>query len=677
MGARRNGNSLLARPFGDFDRLLRQYEQTELLRFTTVGSVDDGKSTLIGRLLYESQALYQDHISSVRKASAKKGHEIDFSLFTDGLKAEREQGITIDVAYRCFATARRRFIIADVPGHEQYTRNMVTGASTAQLAIILIDAQKGILPQSKRHAFIASLLGVQHVAAAVNKMDLVGYDRSVFDRICDDFRAFAPKLALKDIVFIPLSALVGDNVVERSANMPWYDGATLLNHLETAHIAGDQNLIDFRFPVQYVLRPDANFRGYSGQIVGGVARVGDEVTVLPSGLRSRITRIVTTDGDLPYAFPPMSVTLCLEHDRDVSRGDMLVHPANLPRMDQRIEAMLVWMDTRPLQVGRAYQLKHTTRVLPAHVASLHYRIDPNDLHRQEAPELGLNEIGRVEIETHQPLMYDEYARNRRTGGFILIDPQTNGTVGAGMIIERALHRGATGAMVGMKPRMDTEEHGTEPGILNRVHPCESVVNSVVPVSRNIVAHSGHVAGADRMRLLGQKAVTLWMTGLSGSGKSSLAYALEKRLFDDGRLCYVIDGDNVRQGLNRDLGFAPEDRAENLRRVAEVARLFNDAGVIVITSFISPHRRNRDDARRIIGAERFLEVFVDAPIAVCEGRDPKGLYRKARAGEIADFTGVSASYEAPAAPDIHLPTGQWSFDVCVQRLRAQLAERGIC
>ncbi len=632
----------------DFDRLLRQYEQIELLRFTTVGSVDDGKSTLIGRLLYESQSLYQDHISSVRKASAKKGTEIDFSFFTDGLKAEREQGITIDVAYRCFATARRRFIIADVPGHEQYTRNMVTGASTAQLAVILIDAEKGILPQSRRHAFIASLLGVQHVVAAVNKMDLVGYDQAVFDRICDDFRAFAPKLALKDIVFIPLSALDGDNVVARSENMPWYAGTTLLNHLETALIAGDQNLIDFRFPVQYVLRPDASFRGYAGQIVGGVARVGDEVTVLPSGLRSRITRIVTKDGDLPYAFPPMSVTFCLEHDRDISRGDMLVHPANLPRMDQRIEAMLVWMDTRPLQVGKAYQLKHTTRVLPAHVASLHYRMDPNDLHRQEASALGLNEIGRVEIETHQPLMYDEYARNRRTGGFILIDPQTNGTVGAGMIIERSLHRGAIAS---------AEERA--------------------PVSKNVVAHAGHVAAADRARLLGQKAVTLWMTGLSASGKSSLAYALEKRLFDDGRLCCVIDGDNVRQGLNRDLGFAPEDRAENLRRVAEVARLFNDAGVIVITSFISPYRQNRDEARRIIGPERFLEVFVDSPIAVCEERDPKGLYRKARAGEIPDFTGVSAAYEPPAAPEIRLPTAEWTFETCLQHLRAQLAERGIC
>ncbi len=632
----------------DLDRLLRQYEQTELLRFTAVGSVDDGKSTLIGRLLYESESLYQDHISSVRKASEKKGQAMDFSYFTDGLKAEREQGITIDVAYRCFATARRRFIIADVPGHEQYTRNMVTGASTAQLAVILIDAQKGILQQSKRHAFIASLLGVQHVVAAVNKMDLVGYDRSVFDRISDEFRAFAPKLELKDIVFIPLSALVGDNVVERSANMPWYDGTTLLNHLETVLITGDQNLIDFRFPVQYVLRPDANFRGYAGQIVGGVARVGDEVAVLPSGLRSRITRIVTRDGDLPYAFPPMSVALCLEDDRDVSRGDMLVHPANRPRMDQRIEAMLVWMDSRPLQVGRSYHLKHTTRVLPAHVASLHYRLDPNDLHRQAAPELGLNEIGRVEIEIHQPLMYDEYARNRRTGGFILIDPQTNGTVGAGMIIERALHRGVT-----------------------------AEASERAPVSRNIIAHNGQVATADRARLLRQKPVTLWMTGLSGSGKSSLAYALEKRLFDDARLCYVIDGDNVRYGLSRDLGFAPEDRTENLRRVAEVARLFNDAGVIVITAFISPYQRNREDARRIIGGERFIEVFVDAPLDVCEQRDPKGLYRKARAGEIADFTGVSATFEAPAAPDIHLPTSQWSFDVCVQHLRAQLSERGIC
>ena len=632
----------------DLNALLQRYEQAELLRLTTVGSVDDGKSTLIGRLLYESQSLYQDHISSVRKASAVKGQEIDFSLFTDGLKAEREQGITIDVAYRCFATERRRFIIADVPGHEQYTRNMVTGASTAHLAVILIDAERGILPQSKRHAFIASLLGVQHVVVAVNKMDRVGYDRAVFERICDEFRAFAAKLTLKDVVFIPLSALAGDNVVERSARTPWYEGTTLLNHLETVHIAADQNLIDFRLPVQYVLRPDASFRGYAGQIAGGVVRVGDEVTALPSGQRSRVTRIVTRDGDLQYAFPPMSVTLCLEHERDISRGDMIVHPANLPRVDRRLEAMLVWMDTRPMQTGRTYLLKHTTRTVSTGIAALRYRIDPNDLHRHDATELGLNEIGRVEFDAHLPLMYDEYTRNRRTGGFVLIDPLTNGTVGAGMIIERALRREA-----------------------------EKREAQQTPVSRNITAHAGHVTVADRAALLRQKGVTLWLTGLSASGKSTLAYEFEKRLIADGRLCYVLDGDNIRHGLNRDLGFSPEDRAENLRRVAEVARLFNEAGVIVITAFISPYQRNRDDARRIVGAERFLEVFVDAPIGVCESRDPKGLYRKARAGEIGEFTGVSAPYEPPATPEIRLPTGEWTLEECVEHLRAKLTERGVC
>ena len=629
-----------------FSELLRHYEEADLLRFTTAGSVDDGKSTLMGRLLHDTNSIHEDQLSSVRKVSRARGQELDLSYFTDGLKAEREQGITIDVAYRHFSTPRRRFIMADTPGHEQYTRNMVTGASTADLALILVDARKGLLTQSKRHGFIASLLGMQHMVVAVNKMDLVDYRQEVFDRISRQYSDFAAKLTTRDLVFIPICALHGDNVVEFSPKMPWYGGPTLLSHLETVHISSDRNLIDFRFPVQYVLRPNAEFRGYAGQVVGGVVRVGDAVVALPSGKGSRVKRIVTADGDLAYAFTPQSVTLCLEDEIDVSRGDMLVHPANRPRVESEVEAMLVWMDMTPLQLGKSYLIKHTTQLVRGEVASLRYRIDPSDLHRRPAAELQMNDIGRCELRLQRPLLCDEYAHNRRTGNLILIDPVTNNTAGAGMIIARALHRG-------------------EP---------ESAPGSTA--LRHITVQSGHVAAEDRATLLGQRPVTLWLTGLSGSGKTALSYAVEKRLVESGHAACVLDGDNIRDNLNKDLGFSPADRKENIRRVAEVARLFNDAGLTVIAAFISPCCEDRYDAARIIGAERFIEVFVDAPLDVCERRDAKGLYRKARTGEIREFTGVSAPYEPPEHPQLHVRTDVLCIDEEVELVVQCLRSRGV-
>lgn len=599
-----------------------------MLRFTTAGSVDDGKSTLIGRLLHDSKNIYEDHLASLEKDSIKAGREeVDLALLTDGLKAEREQGITIDVAYRHFATPKRRFIIADTPGHEQYTRNMVTGASTANLAIILIDARNGVLTQSKRHGFIASLLGIPHLVVAVNKMDLVDYSQAAFEEICGEYRDFLAKLPSRDVEFIPMSALRGDNVVQRSAKMPWYDGPPVLRHLETVHIASDQNLIDLRFPVQYVLRPNQQFRGYCGTVASGVVRVGDEVVALPSGHRSRVSRIVAAGDEVEHAFPPQSVAICLEDEIDISRGDMLAHPANLPWTANEVEAMLIWMDTQPMKLGRQYVIKHTTRTVRGRISELKYRIDPNTLHRQETDSLSLNEIGRIGIQLLRPVLCDEYASNRQTGSFIVIDPQTNFTVGAGMVIDRS-HRYSAAR----HPELDS-------GSL-----------------RNLTRHIGQVSTEDRERLFGHRPVTIWLTGLSGSGKSTLAYALEKRLTEEGHACFVLDGDNVRHGLNRDLGFSADDRAENIRRIAEVARLMNEAGMIVITSFISPFRADRAGAKEIIGAERFSEVFVDTPIEVCEQRDPKGLYAKARKGEIAEFTGITSPYEAPDAPAVVIESG---------------------
>jgi len=626
---------------GSLEQFLRQVQEADLLRFTTAGSVDDGKSTLIGRLLHDSKNIYEDHLASLAKDSRAAGREeIDFALLTDGLKAEREQGITIDVAYRHFATPKRRFIIADTPGHEQYTRNMVTGASTANLAIILIDARNGVLTQSKRHGFIASLLGIPHLVVAVNKMDLVDYSQAVYEEICEEYREFCAKLPGRDVTFIPMSALMGDNVVQRSARMPWYDGTPVLSHLENVHIASDQNLIDLRFPVQYVLRPNQSFRGYCGTVASGVVRVGDEVVALPSGNKTRVSRILAAGDDVDHAFPPQSVVVCLEDEIDLSRGDMIAHPANLPWTASDVEAMLIWMDTQPLKLGRQYVIKHTTRTIRGRINELKYRIDPNTLHRQQADSLSLNEIGRIGMQLLRPVLCDEYARNRQTGSFVVIDPQTNFTVGAGMVIDRSHRYEAADTMV---------------------------------ADRNLTRHVGQVSSEERERLFGHRPVTIWLTGLSGSGKSTLAYALEKRLTEEGHACFVLDGDNVRHGLNRDLGFSEDDRAENIRRVAEVAKLMNDSGLIVITSFISPFRADRAAAKEIIGADRFSEVFVDAPIEVCEQRDPKGLYAKARKGEIAEFTGISSPYEAPEEPSLVIETATMAGEQCTEALLAHLKQ----
>ncbi len=625
-----------------FDDLLHQVQHADLLRFTTAGSVDDGKSTLIGRLLHDAKGIYEDQLAAVQQASRKSGQEdIDFALLTDGLKAEREQRITIDVAYRHFSTPRRRFIIADTPGHEQYTRNMVTGASTANLAIILIDARAGVLTQSKRHGFIASLLGIPHIMVAVNKMDLVDFRQDVFERIRAEYSEYAARFRTRDLTFIPISALLGDNVVQRSARMPWYDGPTLLNHLETVHIAGDNNLIDLRFPVQHVLRPHGDFRGYCGTVASGILRVGDEVAVLPAGTVTRVSRIIGPNGDLPRAFPPQSVTVCLADEVEAGRGAMLAHPANVPWVANEVEAMVIWMHDEPLRRDVPYLIKHTTQTVRGQVAELNYRIDPNTLHRQPAETLGLNEIGRLRLKLFNPLFCDEYERNRQTGGFIVIDPIHHFTVAAGLIIDR------------------THGYGVPQ----------------VTKSRNLVKHTGHVTPADRAGLLKQTPATLWLTGLSGSGKSTIAYALEQRLIAAGHACVVLDGDNIRHGLNRNLGFSPEDRQENIRRIAEVAKLFNDAGLIVITAFISPYRADRANAKTIIGDDRFVEVLVDAPLDACEARDVKGLYAKARAGQIPEFTGISAPYEAPETPDLRLDTVHNDVDALVEALWDGLAGRG--
>jgi len=637
----------------DISEYLKRHESKDLLRLLTCGSVDDGKSTLIGRLLYDSHMIYEDQLASVTKDSKVWGttdEGFDPALLTDGLRAEREQGITIDVAYRYFSTDKRKFIIADCPGHEQYTRNMATGASNCNLAVILIDARHGVITQTRRHSFICSLLGIKHVVVAVNKMDLVDWSEEKYEQIMRDFNTFVARLNFSDIHFIPMSALKGDNVVEHSKNLAWYDGPTFLHHLESLNISTDRNLIDMRLPVQYVLRPSPGFRGLSGTLASGVLRAGDEVTSLPSRQKSKIKAIYGPDGELQEAFSPMAITVTLEDKIDVSRGDMLVPINNMPHIGNEFEAMVVWMHEDAARPGQSYLVKHSCSMIPGVLSDIRYKIDVNTMKSVKGEDeesaaidaLDLNEIGRCHITLHRPIAFDPYDRNRATGSFIIVDRVSNVTVGAGMIVDRIVSK---------------SDHQR------------------APVSQNIFRTSSLVSSDDRKSLLGQRGATIWLTGLSASGKSTIAVQLEQQLIAQGRLCYILDGDNVRHGLNRDLGFSMEDRKENIRRIAEVAALMNEAGVIVISSFISPYRLDRQSARDVIGEESFIEAFVQASLEVCEQRDPKGLYVKARSGEIPQFTGISDPYEEPENAEITLQTEELTPDDAARIIIEDLQVRG--
>jgi bifunctional enzyme CysN/CysC len=608
-------------------------KERDLLRFTTAGSVDDGKSTLIGRLLFDTKQIFQDQLDQLEHASRLRGEEgVNLALLTDGLRAEREQGITIDVAYRYYSTAKRKFIIADTPGHEQYTRNMVTGASTADLAVILIDARNGVLTQSKRHGIIASLLGIPHIVVCVNKMDLVEFSHERFDEIVAEYKEFAQKLNVHDIEFIPVSALLGDNVVTRSERMPWYDGSPLLQFLENVTISADRNLVDFRFPVQYVVRPHQDFRGFSGQIVSGTIKVGEEVVALPSMQRSRVSGISFYTSELSQAEEGQSIIITLEDEIDISRGDMIVRRHNIPEVEREFEATLCWMDDRhTLSSTTNYIVQHTTQTTQAYVDEIIYQLDVNTLHRAAAETLALNEIGRVKITTAKPLFFDPYDRNRRTGGFILVDPSDYRTVAAGMI-----------------------RHSSR-STIDELRRDERGKRLAQPRSDNVHRDPGLVTLQDRIARQEHEPLCLWLTGLSGSGKSTVARLVEKRLFDDGYQVVRLDGDNVRHGLNGDLGFNREDRKENIRRIGHVARLLYEYGNIVICTFISPYESERSFVRSLFAAGEFVEVFVDATLQEAERRDPKGLYKKARAGEIRGFTGVDAPYEAPIHPEVRLDT----------------------
>ncbi|MEM7466098.1 MAG: sulfate adenylyltransferase subunit CysN [Pseudomonadota bacterium] len=632
----------------DIDAYLAQHEQKELLRFITCGSVDDGKSTLIGRLLYDSKMIYEDQLATLQqdsKTHGTVGGDFDPALLTDGLKAEREQGITIDVAYRYFSTAKRKFIIADTPGHEQYTRNMATGASTADLAIILVDARHGVQTQTRRHSFITSLLGIKHVLVAVNKMDLVDYSEEVFEDIRKEYLDFAARLNITDLNFIPLSALLGDNVVDPTENMAWYQGPTIMKFLETVYIGSDRNLEDFRFPVQYVNRPNLNFRGYCGTIGSGIVRKGDEIVVFPSRKTSTVKEIHTYDGELEEAFSPQSVTLTLEDEIDISRGDVIARPGNVPRMNDRFDAMIVWMAEEAMVPGKTYLIKQTSNTVTGSISTLRYMVDVNTLHRSDAPTLNLNEIGRCTLKLNEPIPFDGYRRNRTTGAFIIIDRITNVTVGAGMIQERAAH--------------ESQDHWDDE-----------------PSSDSLHGEISHVSSAEREARFGQKPVTVLMTGLTGSGKTSLCYALERRLFDQGRACMVLDGQNMRLGISKDLGFSAEERSENLRRSAEVAKLVNESGMICLAAFVAPSEEVRQRVAAEIGDDRFLVVHLSAPVEVCRERDQDGHYALADEGEIANFPGVSAPYDAPTKPDLVLATHELSINECVDQLVTLLEEKDV-
>ena len=635
----------------DIDTYLERHQRKELLRLLTCGSVDDGKSTLIGRLLHDTRQIYEDQLAAVKRDSVKQGTTggaVDLALLTDGLRAEREQGITIDVAYRYFSTDRRKFIIADCPGHEQYTRNMATGASNCHLAIILIDARHGVMPQTRRHSFICALLGIKHLVVAINKMDLVDYDEARHDQIKQDYTDFIAKLEVHDLSFIPMSALTGENVVEPAPSMPWYLGPPLLAHLESVHIASDHNLTDLRFPVQLVQRPSHDFRGFAGTIASGVLRRGDEVVVLPSRARSHIDRIVTFDGDLEQAQAPMAVTLTLTDEVDVSRGDMLCHPDNLPHESDQVEAMIVWMAEKPLVPGRSYLFKQTTRVVPAELATLHHAVDVGSLERRPASSLAMNEVGRVTLALHRPIFLDPYKINRATGAFIIVDRSSNGTVGAGMLLDHT-------ETADTAPRDPWNAPGVDEGPRD-------------PGST--------ITAEERLIRFGQRAVTLLLTGLPASGKATLAYALERKLFDAGRAVTVLHGPAMRRGLSRDLGWSADDRSENLRRSAEVARLINDAGLLCICAFVAPHAAVRQRVHQLLGDERVIEVYLSAPAEVCRQRDKTGMYARAERGELKAFPGVSAPYEPPERPDLALPTDRLGPDECVERVLALLRERGL-
>ena len=632
------------------ERYLEKYGEREMLKLLTCGSVDDGKSTLIGRLLYDSEQVHDDVLAATTKASTKfgtTGEEIDLALLVDGLQAEREQGITIDVAYRYFATDRRKFVIADCPGHVQYTRNMATGASHCDLAIILIDARYGVLEQTHRHSFICALLGIQHFVIAVNKMDLVDYSQDRFDEIRDAYSEFAARLNVKDIHFIPMSALRGENVVHRGESMPWFQGSPLLDHLENVHVASDRNLVDLRFPVQNVLRPNLDFRGYAGTLASGVVRVGDEVTALPSGKTSKVKTIETFDGKLDVAFAPMAVVLTLEDEIDISRGDMIATPNNAPSLANNVEAMVVWFDEKPLTSGQSFLIKQTSAQTSTTVADLRYRTNVGTLRRESAPQLSMNEVGRIQLECARPLAADAYQKNRGTGAFILIDRMSNATVGAGMIVERKIAKDA------LARRSDSHD-----------------------ARSNVRLHDKRKVSADqRQQRLGQRPFTLWITGLPRSGKSTLAYELEHRLFGQEKFVQVLDGEILRMGLNRDLGFSGADRWENQRRAAELAALNRSMGVSTIVALVSPLGFEREQAREIVG-DGFIEIFCDAPLEVCEQRDEDGLYERARAGEIANVTGIDAPYEAPDAADLRLDTQHDTLEQNVQKVIEHLKQRGL-
>jgi len=627
----------------DIDAYLKQHENKELLRFLTCGSVDDGKSTLIGRLLYDSKLVLEDQLAAIVEDSSKVGTVaigLDLALLVDGLQAEREQGITIDIGYRYFSTDKRKFIIADCPGHEQYTRNMATGASTCDLAIILIDARYGVLTQTKRHTFIATLLGIKHIIVAINKMDLVDFSEETYQEIKKQYESFSAHLDVGELRYLPLSALNGDNVVTPSENMPWYSGAPLMSMLENIQISSDRNLTNFRFPVQYVNRPNLDFRGYCGTAVSGVVKKGDEVMVLPSRKTSRVSSIVTFDGELEEAFPPQAITLTIEDEIDISRGDMLVHPNNVPYFSDRVDAHVVWMADAPMQIGKQYLFKQGTKKSTGTVSDIRFKIDVNTLEHEETETLRLNEIGHCDVTLSQRLAFDAYKANRGTGSFIIIDRLTNVTVGAGMI---------TG--VGGDETGQTRDQESRSDLLQ--------------------AASSLIGADERNNRFGQRPKTLLLTGLTGAGKSTIAYALERKLFDLGRAASVLDGQNMRLGPSKDLGFDADSRSENIRRGIEIAKLMNQAGIITICAFVAPSDEVRKKARDSVG-EDFLLVHVNAPLEICKERDGDGIYEAEGVDTIPE---VNLPYDEPQDAELVLQTDQVSVEESVEKLLALLEENG--